>query len=275
MISRKEKAVQRGKARRKRVAMISLIVGVIAALAVCAGFYFSAHRSVTSIEKVVSEGTDVLFVSEVQDGTWDYFMYLSGYDYQMMDGVETIGFANEETLSYVYLTGDTEKIKSTLDTQGIPYGERDDVVALGHEGWNFADDSLAENREYSELATKTGNKTTFAYVDFEALTATYPESYHYSVPRLGKWSGTYADNRWTGETTVDKSLMDETKKKDEISRNPEYRDFVSDVAYHEESWAISPVTLELLADMNYETNIDRVKFDLDGQALSLTLEQEN
>lgn len=274
MTSRKEKAALRNKARRKRVVMITSIVGVITALVVCALFYFSTQRGVTSIEKVISEDTDVLFISKVQDGTWDYFMYLSGYEYPEIDGVKTVGFANEDSLSYLYLTGDTDKIKEALDSRGVAYGEKDDVIALGHDGWNFSDQTLADNDEYVEMATSNENKTTFAYVDFESLTSNYPESYTYAVPRLGHWVGEFKNNQWSGETTVDKTLMDETKKKDEISRNPSYRNFVSDLEYQNDTWNIVPVTLELFADINYETDVNHVKFNLTDNILSLTLEQE-
>lgn len=275
MISRKEKTALRNKARKKRVIMISAIIGVIVTLVACVLYYLSGNRNITSIEEVASKNTDVLFISQIQDGTWDYFMYMSGYEYPQIDGAKTVGYANADTKSFLYLTGDTDKIKSNLEARDIPYGEKNDVIALGHDGWNFSDDSLADDMDYVNTATEIKNKTTFAYINFEALGESYPDSYYHAVPQLSVWFGAYENNVWNGATTIDKSRMNETEMKDEVSRNPLYRNFIADLDYQDNQWNISLVTLELLADINYETNINLVKFNYTNDTLSLTIGQEN
>ncbi|MBC9705837.1 MAG: hypothetical protein H9W81_12870 [Enterococcus sp.] len=274
MISRKEKAAQRKKAHKKRVVVISSVVGIASALVVLAFFFMSSGRNITAIEKVVSEDTDVLFVSKVEDGTWDYFMYMSGYTYKSVNGVETMGFANEESRSYLYLEGDTDKIKESLKEQNIIYGEKDGVIGIGEEGWNFSDKALSESNDYRKMATEPDNNATFAYIDFEALRSPYPESYYYAVPHLGKWYATYGKNKWSGETTVDRSRMDTIKMKDEVSRNPNYRNFINELMYKDNGWEVAPITLGLLADINYETNINLIRVELNGNTLSLNLGQE-
>lgn len=275
MTTRKEKAVQRKKVRRTRVAIASIITGVLVTLLACVALYLSGDRAISSIEKSISKGTDVLVISEIQDETWEYFMYLSGYNYPQIDGAETIGFANDDAKSFIYLTGDTKKIKDDLSDRAIPYGEKDGVVALGHDGWNFSDDSLGNNDEYKSRAGETESKATFAYINFEELRSSYPEQYYYAVPQLGKWFGDYSGNEWNGTVTSDISKMDETKMNDEVARNPVYRDFVSSASYKNGEWNASPVTVGVLADIDYETNIESIKFKLTNENLSISLGQES
>lgn len=281
MISRKEKAIQRKKARQKRVVTIILIVtGIVAALAVVFSLYSAANRSMTAIEKVASQDTDALFISKMNDeSTWNYFMYLSGYNVPVIDGVKQLGYAHSDNRNFLYLSGDTEKIKSTLSDQGIKYGEKDSVIALGDEGFNFSDNALADDSEYKDMASKNGNRTTFAYVDFEALSEALPASYAYAVPHLSTWMGTFTDGVWSGPVTnVNRDSMDETKRGDEVAKNPLYRDFVTSTNYRDddgEKWAISPVTLGLLADKQYNTAVHKIDFSLSGDTLSLNIKQED
>jgi hypothetical protein len=279
--SRRERSAKLKAAQKSRMIIVAAGVATIIILLLLVSI-FSHKRDTTDIEKVIPQSAGVVFLSDANQSSWDYFNALAGSNQPFPEKAKEIGFASIGTSPTVYLSinnEDKEETEQFLKDNTIPFINKDNVYALTTEESRISGDSVAGNSEYKKYANN-GTNSSFGYINFTSLNYKgMPDEMKHILPTAGIWTGEFKANKWQGKiTNVNFSQIDESKASDVIYANPLVRSFTDEIEYakgeNSTKGSFSVSELNSLLDTKYQSSIRTIDFEIKGDQLSFTLGQE-
>lgn len=278
MNSRRERKALRNE-KRKSVVIVAAIslVAIIAAL--CAVLLMSGNRDTTSIEEKIPSDASVVFLSDANEESWEYFSALTSMDTPFPPQAKELGFANVARIPTLYFSIDSSSKKETeefLEANVIPYRVKDNVYAVTLDNDRLAEDGITHDPEYKKASSK-GSNTSFGYVNFSKLELDEaPSEIGLLLPHAGVWSGEFKNDQWDGKLSdVDYSAIDPAQSLDAIAENVALGLFADEIDSKKGrnsvtgNFNVSEIN-SLLKD-KYTTSIQKVDFEIKGERLTFTL----
>lgn len=277
MNSRKEKTAKLNAKRKK--AVITVAAGVATVITALFFIPSASSRDITEIEKRIPSSAGMIFISDPNVESWKYFNALAGTITPMPESVEKIGFSSINESPTLYFSTQDENVETTedfLNANSISYVKKDGVYAITTDDNRLADDGIGNSSEYQQYSVKGGNAS-FGYVNFKNLDAEeLPSEMEYLLPSAGSWFGEFKAGQWDGKiTSIDYSNIDVSKADREILENIHLGYFMDQIETVKNSQTIKGTfhlgEINSLLENDYQSAIQLVKFEINGERLTFTL----
>lgn len=278
-MSQRKEAIKKHELARKRQLTIFGIVALILVILVLVASFFIPHskRTVTDIEKAIPSTAQAVFVSKANAESWKYFNALANTNFTYVPSAKLIGYAMNDNHPVLYILGDTKEVENSLKAQSIDFVTQNDVIALTKDAKTLSAKGIGQQDSYVELATK-GSDTSFGYVNFKALSIGNNKELSFNIPRMGTWSGSFKNGKWTGFIdSVDYSAINQKSATEKAIANPTYRSFLDSYDYNESkglvkgSMMIQPYNS--LRDPAYDTAMNWFSYEIKGNDMSFIMTQ--
>jgi len=278
--SRRERTAQRNQ-KRKSVVIIATasVVALIAAL--CAVAFLFPNRDTTAIERKIPAEASIVFISDPNEASWEYFGALTSMRTPLPPQADKIGFANVKNIPTVYfsIASDENVKKETelfLKDNTIPFINKDNVYAVTAEENRLADEGIIKNADYKKVATK-GSNSSFGYINFPLLAPKdIPSETQFIFPSAGIWSGEFKNGQWDGKVSdVDYGNIDQAKTQEIATENIQFGLFEDELDYMKGRNSVkgnfNVSEINSLLDDKFSTAIQKVEFEINGDRLTFTL----
>ena len=200
MQSRKEARAAKRKERRNKVAK-SFAIGGLCFITVGGGAIWAVSQStpnVSSIEKHVPQDVDALFMSVMDDESWDYFKTISGYkNISSPINAKNIAVSFKNGKSYLYVQGDNKLDKELVERNIIPVDSVDDVYLLAGADDGLVDSGLGTAEDYAGKGINDG--TSFGYVTNRNIKKGFFDEKSGIPSQDWEWVGKFNNTQWSGK----------------------------------------------------------------------------
>lgn len=278
MNSRRERTALRN-AKRKSVVIVAAVSLVALIAVLCAVFSLSGNRDTNAIEDKISADASIVFLSDANEESWEYFSALTLINEPLPPQAKEIGVANVSRISTLYFSIDSSQKKETeefLKSNATPFIVKDNVYALTLDTGRFAEESITRSQEYKKVSSK-GSNASFGYINFSKLGMDeLPSEMEFILPSAGVWSGEFKDGQWDGKVSdIDYSMIDPSKALEAVTENIVLGLFADEVDYEKGRNSVkgnfNVGEINSLIKDNYTTSIQKVDFEINGERLTFTL----
>ncbi len=216
--SRKAERLKREAYKKEKNKIYKIIIASVVAVGVILGIIFGVmaitkntdilpttkDRS-TSIESHVPEDIDSLFISEVNNDSWEYIRTLAKSNVsQRLDSAKYVAVAYKDGKSYLYAQGDVDEMKIEASERKLNVPNMNGVYLLDGDEDGLVEQGLSYSDSYEGQGLNSANKS-FGYIttkysdmkiDKEMGLPTYPWT----------WYGTFGEDAWVGYSKELKSI---------------------------------------------------------------------